>query len=101
MSNSTKTAVVAWLLAATYYFYQYALRSAPAVMMPKLAEGFGIGAAAVASLAGLFYFGYSPFSLVAGVAMDRLRPRRAIGSPEGLPATSLRVYYFPSSYVIV
>jgi MFS family permease len=47
-------------------------------MMPPLAEAFGVGAAGVASIAGLFYYGYSPFSLVAGVAMDRLGPRRVV-----------------------
>jgi MFS family permease len=70
--------VIAWLVTAAYYFYQYILRSAPAVMMPQLSAGFGIGAAAVASLVGIFYYGYSPFSLVAGVAMDRMGPRKAI-----------------------
>jgi MFS family permease len=71
-------AIVAWLITAVYYFYQYALRSAPAVMMPQLSEAFGIGAIGVASLVGLFYYGYSPFSLVAGAAMDRLGPRRVV-----------------------
>jgi len=28
-------AIGAWLLVAVYYFYQYALRSAPSVMMPN------------------------------------------------------------------
>jgi len=78
MSRVSKAVVVAWLIAATFYFYQYVMRSAPGVMMTQLSSGFGIGAAAVASLVGLFYFGYSPFSLVAGVAMDRLGPRKAI-----------------------
>jgi MFS family permease len=78
MSRAGKAVVVAWLVAATYYFYQYVLRSAPAVMIPQLSEGFGVGAASVASLVGLFYFGYSPFSLVAGVAMDRLGPQRVM-----------------------
>ena len=32
----------------------------------------------VASMVGLFYYGYSPFSLIAGVAMDRIGPRRVI-----------------------
>ncbi|HZN05475.1 MAG TPA: MFS transporter, partial [Pyrinomonadaceae bacterium] len=32
----------------------------------------------VASIIGLFYYGYSPFSLVAGVAMDRIGPRRLL-----------------------
>lgn len=78
MSRVGKAVVVAWLVTAIYYFYQYVLRSAPAVMMPELSDGFGLGAGAVASLVGLFYFGYSPFSLVAGVAMDRLGPRRVV-----------------------
>ena len=30
---------VAWLITAVYYFYQYTLRSAPAVMMPQLSDG--------------------------------------------------------------
>jgi MFS family permease len=71
-------ATVAWLLAAVYYFYQYALRSAPAVMMPQLSQAFGLSALGVASIVGLFYYGYSPFSLVAGAAMDRVGPRRLL-----------------------
>jgi hypothetical protein len=35
----------------------------------------------VATIAGLFYYGYSPFSLVAGAAMDGLGPRKV--SPVG------------------
>ena len=78
VSNSAKTAMVAWLLAAVYYFYQYMLRSAPAVMMPQLSEAFGLSALGVASMVGLFYYGYSPFSLIAGAAMDGLGPRKVI-----------------------
>jgi MFS family permease len=73
-----KTAAIAWLITAVYYFYQYTLRSAPAVMMPQLSEAFGLSALGVASMVGLFYYGYSPFSLVAGVAMDQLGPRKII-----------------------
>jgi MFS family permease len=73
-----KVVVVVWVLTAIFYFYQYAMRSAPAVMMPELAEAFGISAVGVASIVGLFYYGYSPFSLVAGAAMDRLGPRRLV-----------------------
>jgi MFS family permease len=78
MKNASRVALVAWLIAAVYYFYQYMLRSAPAVMLPELSTAFGISAAGVASMAGLFYYGYSPFSLVAGVAMDKFGPRRVI-----------------------
>jgi MFS family permease len=73
-----RMAVVAWILTAVYYFYQYALRSAPAVMMPELSNAFGVSPLGVASIVGLFYYGYSPFSLVAGAAMDRIGPRRLL-----------------------
>ena len=78
MNQQIRTATVAWLITATYYFYQYTLRSAPAVMMPQLSDAFGLSATAVASMVGLFYYGYSPFSLVAGAAMDGLGPRKVI-----------------------
>lgn len=72
MKSRQTVAGVAWLLAALYYFYQYALRSAPAVMIPQLSGAFGMTAVGVASLAGVFYYGYGPFSLVAGAAIDRM-----------------------------
>src|SRR5215468_5830242 len=78
MSQAARTVLIAWLITAVYYFYQYTLRSAPAVMMPQLSEAFGLSATAVASLVGLFYWGYSPFSLVAGIALDRLGPRKVV-----------------------
>jgi MFS family permease len=69
---------LAWLAASVFYFYQYVLRSAPAVMAPQLTEAFGVTVAGFASLVGLFYYAYAPFSLVAGVAMDQLGPRRVV-----------------------
>jgi MFS family permease len=76
--KSIRLATVSWLLVAVYYFYQYALRSAPSVMVPQLTEAFGLSALGMASLIGLFYYGYSPFSLVAGAAMDRLGPKKVL-----------------------
>src|SRR6187397_2719425 len=78
MNRGLKTAAIAWLVTAVYYFYQYTLRSAPAVMMPQLSDAFGLSTLGVASMVGLFYYGYSPFSLIAGAAMDRVGPRRVI-----------------------
>jgi MFS family permease len=94
MTRTTKAAGVAWLITAVYYFYQYTLRSAPAVMMPHLSEAFGLSAMGVASMVGLFYWGYSPFSLVAGAAMDRLGPRRVV--PMGAAAVGVGALLFAS-----
>src|SRR3954467_12560997 len=78
MSPRSRTATLAWLLTAIYYFYQYTLRSAPAVMMPELSTAFAVSTTAVASTGAIFYHGYSPFSLIAGAAMDRIGPRRVV-----------------------
>jgi MFS family permease len=94
VSNIVRTAVIAWLVTAVYYFYQYILRSAPAVMMPQLSDAFGLGATSVASLVGLFYYGYSPFSLVAGVAMDRLGPQKVV--PLGAATVGIGALLFAS-----
>jgi MFS family permease len=88
--------MVAWLVTAVYYFYQYIMRSAPAVMMPQLSDGLGLSTAAVASLVGLFYYGYSPFSLVAGVAMDQLGPRRVV--PIGAAVVGVGALLFASGH---
>jgi MFS family permease len=94
VNSAVRTATVAWLITALYYFYQYTLRSAPAVMMPQLSDAFGLSAMGVASMVGLFYYGYSPFSLVAGVAMDRIGPRRVV--PIGAAAVGVGALLFAS-----
>jgi MFS family permease len=70
--------LVAWFVTSVYYFYQYMIRSAPAVMVPEMATGLGLTTAGVAGVIGLFYYAYAPFSLVAGVAMDQIGPRRVV-----------------------
>ena len=97
--KTVRVAAVAWLLTAVYYFYQYALRSAPAVMMPQLSEAFGLSALGVASIIGLFYYGYSPFSLVAGAAMDRMGPRRLL--PVAAVVVAHGSYYLASRAKLV
>jgi len=77
-STTGRVVMAAWLLTAVFYFYQYMMRSAPAVMVPELSEAFGLTAVGVASLVGLFYWAYAPFSLVAGVAMDQVGPRKVV-----------------------
>jgi MFS family permease len=47
-------------------------------MMPQLTEAFGVTALGVSTIVGMFYYGYSPFSLVAGSAIDRFGARRII-----------------------
>lgn len=90
--TATGLAISAWLVASVFYFYQYVPRSAPAVMMPQLTEAFGLSAGGIGALLGLLYFGYSPFSLVAGVAVDQFGPRKVM--PLGAACTALGCLMF-------
>ena len=74
----SKTASIAWLVAAVFYFYQYVERASPSVMMPQLSDALGKSTLDVASLVAFFYYGYSTFSLAAGASMDRLGPRHIL-----------------------
>ena len=77
-TTSIGVVAAAWLLTSVFYFYQYSMRSAPAVMVPELSTAFGLSAVGVASLVGLFYYAYAPFSLVAGVALDQIGPKKVV-----------------------
>jgi MFS family permease len=63
--------ILAWLLCALFYFVQYALRSAPGVMVPELTSAWGLNALGLSSLLGMYFFTYAAFSLVAGASLDR------------------------------
>ena len=61
-------------------------------MMPDLTSAFGMTAVGVASLVGLFYWGYASFSLIAGVAMDQVGPRAVV--PLGAASVAIGAILF-------
>jgi hypothetical protein len=70
--------VVAWLFCLLFYFMEYAVRSAPSVMLPELTAAFGLTMACLSSLVGLYYYTYALFAIVAGASVDRWGRRRAV-----------------------
>jgi MFS family permease len=63
--------VIAWFFCLLFYFMQYAVRSAPSVMLPELRSAFGLTTLGLSSLIGLYYYTYSSFAIVAGASLDR------------------------------
>lgn len=63
--------VLAWFFCLLFYFLQYAVRSAPGVMIPELTSAFHLSALGVSSLLGVYYYTYSTFAIVSGAALDR------------------------------
>lgn len=62
---------IAWAFCLLFYFVQYAVRSAPSVMIPELTAAFGLTTLGVSSLLGVYYWTYSTFAIVAGASLDR------------------------------
>lgn len=79
--------IIAWGFCLLFYFGQYALRSAPGVMVPELTEAFGLRTLGVSSLLGLYYYTYSAFAIVAGASLDRLGAKYVI--PAGIVVTAI------------
>ena len=67
-SAINKSFVTAWLFVCVFYFIQYALRSAPGVMIPELSAAFGLTALGLSSLLGLYFYTYAGFAIVAGAS---------------------------------
>jgi MFS family permease len=63
--------VVAWIFCLLFYFMEYAVRSAPSVMLPELTTAFGLSTVGLSSLIGLYYYSYAAFAIVAGASVDR------------------------------
>lgn len=70
--------IVAWLFCLLFYFMEYAVRSAPSVMLPELGTAFGLKTVGLSSLIGLYYYTYALFAVVAGAALDRWGPKYTV-----------------------
>ena len=84
--------VIAWVACLLFYFGQYALRSAPGVMVPELKATFGLTALGVSSLIGLYYYTYSTFAIIAGAALDRFGAKYVV--PIGILLTAIGAVLF-------
>lgn len=91
-SVHAKAYAIAWGLAAAFYFLEYASRSSPAVMMPELAQAFGVSILGLSGILGLYYYTYSTTSLVAGILLDRWGARYVV--PMGMLLLALGCILF-------
>lgn len=69
---------VMWLLAASFYFYEFLLQVAPNVMAPNLMTDFQIDASGLGLLAAFYFYAYAGMQLPVGLLVDRFGPRRLL-----------------------
>jgi MFS family permease len=81
---------IAWGTALIFYFLEYVVRSAPAVMIPELTTAFSVDAVGVSAIIGAYYYTYSVTSLVAGATLDRFGAK----APTALGAVLLGIGCF-------
>lgn len=67
----TKYYIMAWGFGLVFYFLDYVIRSAPAVMIPELSHSFSVNEVGLVAIIGTYYYTYSTCSLIAGMALDR------------------------------
>ena len=79
MSDSLKKFyVIAWVFGLVFYFLDYVIRSAPAVMLPQLATHFNTSNLDLVWTIGTYYYTYSTCSLLAGVALDKFGGKKSL-----------------------
>lgn len=76
---------LAWLLCGIFYFFQYAVRSAPGIMQAELTAAWGGNH--IGTLISAYYVVYAVMALVAGVLLDRYGPRHTI--PYGIATVAV------------
>ena len=73
-----KFALTIWILGASFFFFEYALRVSPSVMMPELHHYFGISAGLAGALSAIFYYPYILMQIPVGMVTDHFGPRRVM-----------------------
>lgn len=70
------TAYVIFLLAASFYLYEFVLQVAPGVMADAMMKTFNVSAAGFGIISAFYFYAYAPMQLPAGVLFDRYGPRK-------------------------
>lgn len=70
--------IIAWVFGLVFYFLDYVIRSAPAVMLPELVSNFNITELKLISIVGTYYYTYSTCSLIAGIALDKFGGKNSL-----------------------
>jgi len=75
---SSRYFIIAWVFGLLFYFLDYVVRAAPAVMIPELSQAFDVSSLGVVSIIGTYYYTHSIASLIAGIALDKFGARNSL-----------------------
>lgn len=74
----TTWSIAMWFFASAFYFYEFLLQVAPAVMLPELKDAFSADATAIGIMGGFYFLAYAGMQIPVGLLIDNLGPRRLL-----------------------
>jgi len=86
---------IAWGAALVFYFLEYLVRAAPAVMMPELSRALNLDMVGVSGVVGSYYYTYALASLAAGISLDRFGAKAPVAIGCGLLAIGCLLFVVP------
>ncbi len=90
-------ALIAWLVAALFFFYAFLQRVSPSVMVEELMREFAVGAAVLGHLSAFYFYAYAGLQIPIGVLMDRVGPRRLTTAAAALCALGSLIFALADS----
>jgi len=93
--NIERKFVIAWSFGLIFYFLEYVIRSAPAVMIAELSKTFHVNPLGVSTILGTYYYTYSSTSLIAGIALDRYGAKSPVAIGTGILALGCILFALP------
>jgi len=89
---SVALAYAGWALASLFFFYSFATRVSPSIMVDALMRDFGLGAAILGNLSAIYFYVYGALQIPIGIALDRFGPRRLLGGGALIAALGCAVF---------
>ena len=86
---------IAWGAALIFYFLEYLVRAAPAVMLPELSRVLNMDMVGVSGVVGSYYYTYSLASLAAGISLDRYGAKAPVAIGCALVAIGSLLFIVP------
>jgi MFS family permease len=92
-------AYVVFLLAASFYLYEFVLQVAPSVMAGPMMRTFNVSAEGFGVISAFYFYAYAPMQLPAGLLFDRYGPRKLMSL--ALILCALGSFFFASTESVV
>lgn len=79
-SNDTKNIMpwIMWLLAASFYCYEFFLQVSPGVMAKELTHDLAINATSLGVLAAMYFYAYAALQIPVGLLLDKYQAKRIL-----------------------